>query len=171
MSLDFSLLLSCMHASIQPSALHKQYSSASVCWMPAGQVPSCSCCQVALHNLLPKPCFAYRLFAVFVSAMQASSWREQELLDERLAELHDQKAELAADLELALKDLEAAKQLMSQQDARISKLTDQLAKEAAEVADIKAELAREQALVRTLKTKGAKVRQLEGASGNARTLS
>ncbi|WIA18956.1 hypothetical protein OEZ85_003625 [Tetradesmus obliquus] len=85
--------------------------------------------------------------------MQASSWLEQEQLDERMAELEAQKAALAADLQAAHAELAAARQAAAVQDATLRKLSEQLLKEGEAAAKLKVQLAREQGLVKSLRAK------------------
>lgn len=89
--------------------------------------------------------------------MQASSWVEQEHLDERLAELEAQKAELAADLQAAQVELSTARASLAAQEVTMRKLSEQLLKEGEAVVKLKAQLTKEQTLVKTLKTKTNKV--------------
>lgn len=89
--------------------------------------------------------------------MQASSWVEQEQLDEKLAELEAQKAELAAQLHATHADLSAARSSAAAQEVTMRKLSEQLLKEGEAVVLLRAQLAKEQALVKTLKAKTSKV--------------
>jgi chromosome segregation ATPase len=89
--------------------------------------------------------------------MQASSWLEQEQLDERMAELEAQKAALAADLQAAQAELAAARQVAAGQDATLCKLSEQLLKEGEAAARLKVQLAKEQGLVKSLRAKMNKV--------------
>lgn len=92
--------------------------------------------------------------------MQASSWLEQEQLDERMAELEAQKAALAADLQAAHAELAAARQAAAVQDATLRKLSEQLLKEGEAAAKLKVQLAREQGLVKSLRAKMNKVTEV-----------
>eukprot|EP00882_Tetradesmus_deserticola_P027833 GHRQ01030964.1.p1 GENE.GHRQ01030964.1~~GHRQ01030964.1.p1 ORF type:complete len:194 (+),score=86.28 GHRQ01030964.1:215-796(+) len=89
--------------------------------------------------------------------MQASSWLEQEQLDERMAELHAHKAALAADLAAAQAELAAARQAAAGQDATLRKLSEQLLKEGEAASRLKGALAREAGLVKALRAKMNKV--------------
>ena len=51
--------------------------------------------------------------------MAASSWKEQELLDERITELEASKAELTSELAGARAELAAAKQSLSGQEGAL----------------------------------------------------
>ncbi|KAF8064552.1 hypothetical protein HT031_003352 [Scenedesmus sp. PABB004] len=88
--------------------------------------------------------------------MQASSWVEQEHLDERLAELEAQKAELAAQLAEAQAELAAARAAAAAQDAALRKQREQLLHEREAAARLRAALAKEQGLVSALRAKAAK---------------
>eukprot|EP00878_Enallax_costatus_P003415 GHUV01003625.1.p1 GENE.GHUV01003625.1~~GHUV01003625.1.p1 ORF type:complete len:1706 (+),score=714.87 GHUV01003625.1:54-5120(+) len=88
--------------------------------------------------------------------MQASSWVEQEQLDERLAELEAQKAELAAQLASTQAELSAARSSLAAQEVTLRKLSEQLLKEGEAVVQLRAQLTKEQALVKTLKAKTGK---------------
>jgi chromosome segregation ATPase len=89
--------------------------------------------------------------------MQASSWLEQEQLDERMADLEAQKAALAADLQAAHAELEAARQAAAAQDATLRKLSEQLLREGEATARLKVQLAKEQGMVKSLRAKMNKV--------------
>lgn len=89
--------------------------------------------------------------------MQASSWVEQEHLDERLAELEAQKAELAAELQATQAELTASRSSFAAQEVTLRKLSEQLLKEGEAVVQLKAQLVKEQTLVKTLKAKTSKV--------------
>jgi chromosome segregation ATPase len=87
--------------------------------------------------------------------MQASSWKEQELLDERIAELEANKQELATELAAARTEVMTSQRSLAGQEAALRTLQEQLAKEKATLAAAKEQLQREQATVRSLRAKAS----------------
>lgn len=90
--------------------------------------------------------------------MQASSWVEQECLDEKMAELEAHKAELSAQLQAVQAELAAARQAAAAQEVTLRKLSEQLLREGEAAIKLRAQLAKEQTLVKSLKAKTSKVR-------------
>lgn len=85
--------------------------------------------------------------------MAASSWKEQEMLDERIAELEGAKAALTSELAGARSELAAAQQSLAGQEGALRRLQEALKTEKAALAAAKEELAKEQAALRVAKAR------------------
>lgn len=115
----------------------------------------------ALHLSCPQKCTCS---APAHRAMQASSWREQELLDQRLAEAQASREQLASELKRAQRAAATAaaeaavlRKELGEREAAAKKLGGELQRAGAALAAARAEVCKEQALVHSLRSK-AKVR-------------
>ena len=105
-----------------------------------------SSCHVLTHT---------HMYAMFCRVMQASSWKEQELLDERILDLEASKQELATELAAARAEVVTAQRSLAGQEAALRTLQEQLAKEKTALAAAKGQLQKEQVTVRSLRAKAS----------------